>query len=134
MNRGRNIFACRRLKKSVSLFLLVFEAAFLNVIVPGHTRGVITLTGKTSVGSMADLGCPFCNHSSNSDPKKAPDHKDQEECAICHLAVRLTLPPVVDLAPPLLCLAWVNEPPAPMAALYTRIPLVLHDRAPPFFA
>ncbi|MGD0387565.1 MAG: DUF2946 family protein [Tepidisphaeraceae bacterium] len=134
MNVGGNIFACRPLKKSIAVFLLVFEAAFLNVIVPGHTRGVITLSGKSSAASVADLGCPFCSRPSGKDPKKTPDQKDQSECAICHIAALLTLPPVVDLAPPLLCLAFVIQAPAPMSAPYTRIPLIRHDRAPPFAA
>ena len=131
MTMGRNIFACRRLNKSVSVFLLVFEAVFLNVIVPGHTRGVITLTGKNSVVSMADLGCPFCSHQSNSDPKKAPDGKDQQECAICHLAVRLTLPPVVDFRLGELTLLEVVPPPAPVQAPVCIIVPVQYCRGPP---
>jgi hypothetical protein len=134
MNVGGNIFACGPLNKCISVFLLVFEAAFLNVVVPGHTRGVITLSGKSSAAGMADLGCPFCSRRSGNDPKKAPDQKDQSECAICHIAAMLTLPPVVDLVPPPLCLAFVIEAPAPMSAPHARIPLICHERAPPLAA
>ncbi len=29
-----------------AVFLLVYEALFLNVVLPGHTRGAITLDGR----------------------------------------------------------------------------------------
>jgi DUF2946 family protein len=134
MKSGGNIFAARPMKKFISIFLLVFEAIFLNIIVPGHTRGVITLSGKTSATSVADLGCPFCSQRAKIDPKHAPNEKEQSECAICNLAVRLTLPPVIDFVPPPLCLAMAVEAPAPIPAPSLRVRFVRQDRAPPLVA
>ncbi|MGA3068054.1 MAG: DUF2946 family protein [Tepidisphaeraceae bacterium] len=134
MKAHGHIFACRSLKNSVAIFLLIFEGIFLNVIVPGHTRGVVTLSGKCSATSMADLGCPFCARQSSSDPKHAPNGKEQSECAICNLAVRLTLPPAIDFVPPLVCTAVVIESPVPGLAPTLGVQYVRHDRAPPVFA
>jgi len=125
------IFPRRLRRKSVALFLFAFQTLFLNVIARGHTRGVITLTGTNSATSLADLGCPCCRLAQH-DPKQAPDHDRQSECLICHLVAHLSLPPVMDHTPPPLCRAGLAAFPAPTSAPFLRIPLVLHDRAPPF--
>jgi hypothetical protein len=134
VNVGINILASRPMKKSFSIFLLLFETIFLTIIVPGHTRGVITLTGKNSAATVADLGCPFCHPQPSTDPKHAPTGREQSECAICNLAVRLTLPPIVDFVPPLLCLAIAPPTPAQRPAPFLPVHFIRHDRAPPFIA
>jgi hypothetical protein len=131
MSVGRNIFARRWPNKLVSAFLLVFQALFLNVIVPGHTRGVITLSGKNSLASMADLGCPFCSGPLKNDPKKAPSRQDQSECAICHLAVRLTIAPVIDFRLGELGLLEIIPPPMPEQAPACVVVSVQYCRGPP---
>ncbi len=85
------------LGRSFRVFLLVFEALFLNVVIPGHTRGMITLSGKESVHGIADLGCPFCCDSGTRPRKDAPTRQDRQDCAICHLALCLTTVPPADL-------------------------------------
>jgi hypothetical protein len=112
MTVGRNIFAYRRLSKSVSIFLLLFQTIFLSVIVPGHARGVITLSGKIASVSLADFGCPLCREGHKNDPKKAPSQQDRSECAICHLAIRITTSPPVDFRLGELTLLEVVDPPA----------------------
>jgi hypothetical protein len=113
----------------VCAFLLGFQAFFLNVVIPGHTRGVITLSGKSGVCSAADLGCPFCRHSGG--PQKSPTSKNPSDCAICHLALRITTNPPIDFHLDdlgLLELAVIPPRPAPIVA---TIVLVHFSRGPP---
>jgi hypothetical protein len=80
--------------------LLAYQFLFLNVIVPGHTRGAITLDGKHSGD------CPMCcccgdapaNDQGKPDSKQhAPSEKDKESCAICNFAARVMPATFVDL-------------------------------------
>lgn len=66
--------------------LLLYQFVFLNVILPGHTRGVVTLDGKHS-------GCPFCccGEKSGKDSHGAPSQRDRDNCALCNFAARLTV-------------------------------------------
>jgi len=134
MKAVRDAFGRRRIKKCVSVFLLIFQGIFLNIVVPGHTRGVITVSGGSSVASLIDLGCPFCSQSCKIDTKKAPNDKDRSECAICQIAARLTLPLAIDFVPPLLCDAEAIVSPAPPLEPLIPIQFVRQDRAPPHFA
>ncbi len=45
--------------RDIRIFLLVFEALFLNVVIPSHMRGMIVLSGKESVHGVAGVGFPF---------------------------------------------------------------------------
>lgn len=67
--------------------LIFYVLVWFNVIVPGHTRGVITLPAGDA--SMSAGGC--C-------PTKLPGQKptpaEQKRCAICFVAATYTLPPV----------------------------------------
>jgi hypothetical protein len=72
---------------------LAYQTFFLNVVVPGHTRGVITLTGQAGTDQIEGCGC--CE-SKPAKSKDAPTSKDRQNCAICNLAAHYTLPPVVD--------------------------------------
>jgi hypothetical protein len=78
-------------RRGLCLVLLIFEALWLNVIVPGHRRGIVQLPGA----------CPLCAaspvHSSSShtdSPASSP-----ATCAICSFAAHLSTPPPIDLAP-----------------------------------
>jgi hypothetical protein len=129
--------------RALRLAVLVFQALWLNVIVPGHRRGIVQMPGavsdpsgqNTSNSSTGGETCPFCV---GSPTQKTPGNPNAPapaaNCAICFFAAHLSVPPVIDFAPPLLCLARVVPATAPMAAPFTRIPLVLHDRAPPVVA
>jgi hypothetical protein len=130
MTLGGNILARRRLNKLVSVFLLAFQTIFLNFIVPGHTRGVVTLSGKNSLASIADTGCPFCRPV-KTDPKKAPSREDQSDCVICNLAIRLTIAPTIDFKLDELGLLEMVPPPrSDPAPICIAIP-VHYCRGPP---
>lgn len=91
-------------RRTGTVLLLLYQAFFLNVVVPGHTRGAITLTGRTGTGRLEDFGCGCCCASnpsrSTQSPasKQYPTPKDRENCAICNLAAHYTPPPVFDFA------------------------------------
>jgi hypothetical protein len=131
MRMRRNIFGRRWVTKGVSVFLLVFEAIFLNVIVPGHTRGAITLTGKIDCRSLADLGCPCCARDENHSKQKGPSRQDRSECAICHLAVRMFTAVPVDFRLGELGLLELIPPPAPEATPVVATLSVHYCRGPP---
>jgi hypothetical protein len=129
MRRGSGIFGRLCASRVFCAFLLAYQFLFLNVVLPGHTRGAITLSGKSSVHSLADLGCPFCARSNDS--KKSPTRQDQSDCAICHLALRITLELPVDLRLTDLGLLYIARPCAtatPFAAAVISLPLC---RGPP---
>ena len=104
------------------ILLIAFQVWFLNVFVPGHTRGLITLSAKS--------GCGECCHKP-ANPIKSPTHKDQSECAVCSLAARITPPPVIDFHLTILGLRELVRLPTPTRLLATDVPLTYRGRAPP---
>lgn len=82
------------------LALLIFQAVWLNLILPGHTRGVVSLPGCASGASVKQgesAGC--CTGPARHGPSDAPPKPTDSaaRCAVCAFAARLTLPPVIDL-------------------------------------
>lgn len=72
--------------------VLLWQTFFLIIVIPGHTRGAITLGGQVKARGLTDLVCSGCcggkgEHSS----KNAPTPQDKTNCAICFLAAH-TLP------------------------------------------
>jgi hypothetical protein len=111
--------------------LVVFEAFFLNVVIPGHQRGIVQLPGTHSEPIAT---CPFCcdgESPSHSRSKSGVPGGPAGTCAICSFAAHLILPPVVDFSlPPLKLLGPVSDEIA--KAPIARIVLVPFDgRAPP---
>jgi hypothetical protein len=91
--------------------LLCFQFIWLNVIIPGHQRGVVELPS----------GCPSCHtdHApversccNSSDKGKTPVKGDPAaHCAICFFAARVSSPPVIDFThPPLRLTARIDVP------------------------
>jgi hypothetical protein len=118
-----------------SLFLLAFQAFFLNIVVPGHTRGVITLTGRSDAGTASMSGSSCCHtegrKSSEDSSRKAPTPKDRAECAVCHIAARVTTATTIDLRLTELGLLEVLPlPPPQLADSVEQFPTYL-GRAPP---
>ena len=114
------------------LALLVFQALWLNVIVPGHTRGVVTLPGfEPAYAETSSHGC--CAGSSEPDQSDDPQPGDGRaaNCAICFFAARLTLPATIDLTPtPLELLETRELPRARTLVSLQPIPAYL-GRGPP---
>src|SRR5947209_6739700 len=85
--------------------LLLCQALWLNVVVPGHTRGAVSLPGarpcpdcfaSPGYGTRpADAAGTCCPH------KHAPGGPDgrASHCAVCYFAAVLMVPPAVEWAP-----------------------------------
>jgi len=113
--------------------LLVFQFVFLNVIIPGHRRGAIPLSGAASVNSIADFGCSLCSQlpAPPPAPGKAPKPGLPQFCAICAVAAHLMVPSAFELLLPalglLMCLAVL----APARFETPRLIPTYFGRAPP---
>jgi len=85
-------------RRWIGLAIAVFQAFWLNVVVPGHTRGIIQFAGAAA----AQSSCPFCSGDSQSgkDSKSKEPAKPADGCAICFFAAHLTVPPPIDLTLP----------------------------------
>jgi hypothetical protein len=73
--------------RPIVAFLLVYQFLFLNVILPGHTRGAVTLDGK-----HAAQCCCCCDHAVDGPAKSPaiPSQRDRDHCALCDFAARVT--------------------------------------------
>lgn len=86
------------LRRSFCVALLLFQFVFLNVIIPGHRRGAIPMSGAASVNGIADFSCSLCSQPPvQPAPGKAPKSRLPAPCAICAIAAHLMLPPAFEL-------------------------------------
>jgi len=74
--------------------ILLFQSFWLNVVIPGHTRGVVQLPGGRTVEC-----CPFCKPISSGDSSDKPKPGPPATCAICFFAAHMSVPPAIDLSP-----------------------------------
>jgi hypothetical protein len=109
--------------------LLAYQFIFLNVILPAHTRGAVTLDGRHT----ACLMCCCCGGGKPADNSSAPvpSQRDRDNCALCNFAARLTF-----VVPPNLRLTDFQLlevlPPAPAPAIVVCPPARIHCcRGPP---
>ena len=129
-----NMMRCR----ATRIALLAFEALWLNVIVPGHSRGAVGLPGEScplcpAVAVSSDSVTPkCCDRGSTPDSRDSHPARDPAaHCSICHFAARATPPPVIDFTPPKPEILAIR-PTASMSALYSRPPAPTYlGRAPP---
>jgi hypothetical protein len=110
--------------RSVRIALLAYQALWLCVIVPGHTRGIVVLPGTSR-----DAAC--CHAPGKSTPCNSDAPKRQQNCAICAFAARLSPAIAIDLTPPPLELLRREVPPFAHIAPTVAIVLTCHERAPP---
>jgi len=111
---------------------LVFQALWLNVIVPGHRRGVVSLPGEAPLPCHV-IGAKSCCGSSHpvGHGKPAAPGDPALHCGICYFAARVTPTPPVSLAPEPLRLLEVLQPErTPARATVGFIPSY-DGRAPP---
>jgi hypothetical protein len=71
--------------------LAFYVPAWFNVVVPGHTRGVITMPGANEQSCHAS-SCCSSDSSDSSDKKPSPD--ERRRCAVCYVAASYTFPVV----------------------------------------
>jgi hypothetical protein len=91
------------LYRATAIFLLVQQAVWLLVVLPGHTRGAWTVPGfagdaccapATAEAANAKKCCPKPQTPGKNDPAGRLSH-----CAVCHIAVRMVVAPPPDLVP-----------------------------------
>lgn len=87
-----------------TILLLAFQALWLNVILPGHTRGIVTMPGWKPAACHAETAATSCCASPDEpfdDKPGTPDNERAANCAVCFFAARLTTPPGItfDLTP-----------------------------------
>jgi hypothetical protein len=121
--------------RTLKITFLLFQALWLNVIVPGHRRGQIALPGESCAAceeaeeSSADC-CPMEDQSRRPDSPR-PKGDPAKHCLICYFAARVTPPLVIDLTPPPLRFAHL----IPVPAAETRTSIIASatydGRAPP---
>jgi hypothetical protein len=113
--------------------VLAFQALWLNVVLPGHQRGVVALPGSACANCQLALSAP-CQHGSasgTSDSNKPAPGDPASHCAICHFAAMLSLPPVIDLSPP--AHGFLELRPIPIVERLVSLPFpaTYDGRAPP---
>ena len=120
--------------RTLRITLLLFQALWLNVIVPGHTRGQVALPGEscdTCERRVAVDTC--CEMEPGGKPREAPASKGDPalHCSICFFAARVTAPEYVDLTPP--ALRFAHLAPVPTADIRTSVAVVptYDGRGPP---
>lgn len=106
--------------------LLLYQALFLNVLVPGHTRGQIT--------TSSDSSCSSCCASETSDSKRndgKPTERDKINCAVCYFVARMTPVAFVSLTLPELGLLRLLPTPPPAAVESDEFVPTYLGRGPP---
>ena len=118
-------------RRAALISLLLFQTVWLTAVLPGHTRGVVTLPGYKSAAGHEVSDCCHPAPAGKNDPSQPADPTRAAHCAICFFAARLTVPVVIDLTPRALELAFVRPVPvAERVASLEFIPTYL-GRAPP---
>jgi len=130
------IFRVSMRGRTFRIALLVFQALWLNVIMPGHRRGIVALPGEACHAQTAGaVEATHCCSSSGTDKRPDAPTKNSGDpalhCSLCYFAARVTPPPVVDLTPPPLRLLDQTDPPAAEHRISIATLSTYDGRAPP---
>jgi hypothetical protein len=121
-------------RRAGTILLVLFQAFWLNVVVPGHTRGAVTLPGSGRSGhALAHAGgcCAAAGGAGSRHGKKAPTADDRARCAICSFAASLSAPPAVDTTLLPLGLSHVLPPVEARSVAARHVTLAYDGRGPP---
>jgi hypothetical protein len=114
--------------RCLTIALVVFQAAWLNVMVPGHSRGAVVVPGWDRVAQAPSLhGC--CPTGPTRDNTPTPG--DRAHCAVCFFVAQLSTPPAIDLTPPPLALVEALPPECVQIVHVAATPLPFDGRGPP---
>ena len=112
------------MRRAFTVILLLVEALFFNVVIPGHARGVIQLPGSGN--------CPACCAAKHSPSQQTPcNNQSSTHCAICAFAAAMFVPPPVDFAPPPTRLVATLTVANLQTLITPSFPLSYFGRAPP---
>lgn len=79
-----------RTVRSLRLILGLYVLAWFNLVVPGHTRGMLAIPGVESV--RAGEAC--CPTHTPGEKSSRPSSDQKANCAVCFVAATYTLPPI----------------------------------------
>jgi hypothetical protein len=119
-------------RRAFAIFLALFQAFWLNVVIPGHTRGVVTVPGwdRESQREVSTAhGC--CAAPGEKSEDGSPTSGDRAHCAVCFFAAKLSTPPVIDYTLPPLAALEIAPVAQPHVAAYVSPPLSFDSRGPP---
>ena len=87
--------------RAVRWCFIIFQCVWLNAVLPGHTRGVVTLPGTTDAQASRVEAHACCAGATKSDShdQRGPTPKQRDRCAVCFFAAHMATPPPA-LAPP----------------------------------
>jgi hypothetical protein len=119
--------------RTLRVAILVFQALWLNVIVPGHRRGAVALPGEACAACEAPAPVTKCCEMEHGRRQDAPVPRGDpaRHCAICFFAARVTPPDVIDLTPP--PLRFAHQVALPSAEIRTSMAVAApyDGRGPP---
>lgn len=95
---GRATVGFDLLGRSFNITLLVLQAFWMLVVLPGHVRGMIVMGGDSSPGGAAAKHVPSCcaGEEKPYKPGDTPSPERQQRCAVCYQAHGYTLPTYFD--------------------------------------
>lgn len=93
------------------ILFILWQAVWLNAVIPGHTRGAIPLPGSAPADESPAPGC--CAGATDREGESRPSPADRARCAVCYFAAGLILAAPPDLAPAPKGLCEVLPPAAP---------------------
>jgi hypothetical protein len=114
---------------------ILFQCVWLNAVLPGHTRGVVTLPGTGGDARVSVETHACCATSAKTTEKKndAPARKPASgSCAICFFAAHMATPPPAIDPPKPLGLHEILPVDAPVTARSFDYPFAYLGRGPPF--
>ena len=114
--------------RSLRWSFILFQLLWLNAVLPGHTRGAVTMPGSTPAAAGAGDSCCSTSHDAK---KQSPTPDQQKRCAVCYFAIGLHLPPAISFDQLQLGLISTLPIPPPAAFDSARTILPFHGRAPP---
>ena len=121
--------------RTFRIALLVFQAVWLNAVLPGHTRGIVPLPGNDRRApehvACSDSCCPMADGEHHPNRREHKRGDPAANCALCHFAARVTPAVPIDLAPP--PLARLGPAPEPIDPFVVSLPFhpTYDGRAPP---
>ena len=115
--------------RSWRILFIVWQAWCLNVFLPAHTRGAMTV-GEAVVATTtpAAMSQPCCAPK-HQDGKPTPEQKSR--CAVCYFAMGLSVPPVVDCRLLEAGFAQLVSPPRPVVLVSPAPDLPFDACGPP---
>jgi hypothetical protein len=117
------------LRRTGRILLIVWQVWCLNVFLPSHTRGAMT------VGKATHTCCEPAETRDRDDSKNnKPTPEEQSRCSVCYFAAGLSTPPVFDLDLQPSGLVDRIDPPAPALVASNDYPLPYYACGPPAIA